>query len=245
LRKIHVVTQKELVEEDKIKNNVAVVIDVFLATSTIVMALEKGINGVTTVKDSFLGHSIYKKDIVNNLLMGEKEGELIDGMQYPDPNLLKSEENKYKSSLILLTTNGTVAIENSLAAKELYVSSLLNGHSIAKEINRNTNEESIILVCAGNHGRFSLEDFIGAGQIIHHLMNSESGYQYSLSDSSKGALEIYQLAKKDQFNILRSVETSKMLQSKGFYEAVNTVINNIEKVNIVSKLEGKNIIKKY
>lgn len=245
MRRIHVVTQKELVEEDKIKNNIAVVIDVLLATSTIVMALEKGISGVTPVKDSFSGHSIYKKDIVNNLLMGEKEGELIDGMLYPDPNLFNAEENEYKRFLILLTTNGTVAIENSLAAKELYVSSLLNGHSIAKEINSKTNEESIILVCAGNHGRFSLEDFIGAGQIIHHLMDSESGHKYSLSDSSKGALTMYRSAKEDEFNILRSVETSKMLQSKGFNEAVNIVINNIEKVNIVPRLDGKNIVKKY
>lgn len=243
MRRVHVLTQKELVDADKIKHATAVVIDVFLATSTIIMALEKGFQSVITVKDVDEGFEIYNKNPEKNLLMGESAGIRIEGMEYPDPNLFDIPEYKDKESLVLLTTNGTIAIEKSLAAKRLFVSSLLNGHMIARAINEQDDESSIVIVCSGNHNRFSIEDFVGAGQIVHYLVSQSPSYSYSLSDSSKASLEMYRLAKKDDFNVLYSVETAELLQSLGYNESISLVIKQIEKINFISEMKDEGIVK--
>ncbi|MGJ9457798.1 2-phosphosulfolactate phosphatase [Oceanobacillus sp. CF4.6] len=242
MRRIHVITQKELVDTEKIKDSTAVVIDVLLATSTIAFALNKGIKSVTTVKSPDEGFSILKQNPKNNLLMGESKGNYIEGMEYPDPLLFDDEKHARKDSLILLTTNGTVGIENASSAINLYTSSLLNGHVIAKELHDNTGDSSIAIVCAGNHGRFSMEDFIGAGQLIHHLLSIGDAYSYSLADSSIAALECYKAAKADQFSLLHSLETSQLLHTLGFHHAINLIVDHIEKVDIISKMENGKII---
>lgn len=243
MRRIHVLTQKELVDPEKIKHATAVVIDVLLATSTIVFALNKGIRSVITVKEPDEGFEIYHKDPDKKLIMGEKAGIRLEGMEYPDPNLFDNPEYQNKETLVLLTTNGTVAVERSLRAKRLFVSSLLNGHMIAKEINEQNDESSIVIVCAGNHNRFSMEDFIGAGQIVHYLISESDPYSYSLSDSSKAALEMYRLAKKDEFNILYSLETSELLRSYGYNESISLVVKHIEKIHLVSEMKEEGIVK--
>jgi 2-phosphosulfolactate phosphatase len=239
MRRIHVITQKEFVDPQKIKESTAVVVDVLLATSVIGFALDNGFQSITTVRDEEEGLHILKKETASSILMGENKGIHIEGMEYPDPLLFWSDSYKQKDHLILLTTNGTVAINNAAGAKDLYVSSLLNGHIIAKELYENREDTSIVIVCAGNSGRFSMEDFIGAGQIIHHLVKESD---YSLSDSSLAALECYRATKQNQFSILHSTETAQILQGLGFGDTVSLIVERIEKVDVLPKVKGGKIV---
>lgn len=235
MRKIHVITQKEAVAEEKLEGCTAVVIDVFLATSTIAFLLENNFEPIYAVKDSDHASELSKYHSEPHILLGETKGESIHGFQYPDPCLIRPSIEK--KAAIICSTNGTIAIEKARNAKVLFISSLINGHLIAERIHLQEDESSIVLVCSGNDDRFSMEDFIGAGQIVEHLMRKGN---YDLSDSSKLAREAYQHAHAASFKDLYKCETAHLLKRFEFTGSVEFVLSHHEKVDVVPLYtEGK------
>jgi 2-phosphosulfolactate phosphatase len=228
MRKIHVITQKELVDSERIRNCTAVVIDVLLATSTITYLLEKGYEPVYAVKDALSALDSVRKQKSPYLLMGEWQGESIENFQYPDPTLI--ETTKIKRPAIICSTNGTIAIEKAKQAKALFATSLINGHAVAEQIRQQDNGSSIILICSGNAGRFSMEDFIGAGQIVDHLTRKDA---FELSDASRLARDAFVYAKSKQFVNLLESETAGLLRRTGHEHSTQWMIDHVEKVDVV------------
>src|SRR5699024_7314665 len=108
MRKIHVITQKELIREKDLKHCTAVVIDVFLATSTIAFLLNKNYHEIYATKSVAHARKYAREINENALLLGEINGNPVDGFVYPDPTLIeKVHESK---SAIISSTNGTIAI---------------------------------------------------------------------------------------------------------------------------------------
>jgi 2-phosphosulfolactate phosphatase len=228
MRKIHVIMQKELVDSDMIRNCTAVVIDVLLATSTITYLLEKGYEPVYAVKDALSALDIIKKQKIPYLLMGEWQGESIKNFHYPDPTLI--ETTKIKRPAIICSTNGTIGIEKAKQAKALFASSLINGHTVSEQIRQQDDGSSIVLICSGNAGRFSMEDFIGAGQIVYHLTRKDV---FELSDASRMARDAFVYAKSKQFVNLLESETAGLLRRTGYEHSTQWVIDQVEKVDVV------------
>lgn len=237
MRKIHVITQKEAVKEDKLYGCTAVVIDVFLATSTISFLLEQNYDTVYAVKDSESAVDLARGLSGEVLLLGETKGESIEGFQYPDPCLIKP--SKGGEQAVICSTNGTRAIEKAIHSKRMYISSLINGHLIAEQIHQEQDSSSIVLICSGNDDRFSMEDFIGAGQIISHLM--EKG-DYALTDASKMAKSAYEHELAADFINLHDCETADLLRSFDFEESIYLILRNFEKVNAIPVFEDGKII---
>ena len=228
MRKIHVITQKELVDSELIRNCTAVVIDVLLATSTITYLLEKGYEPVYAVKDALAALDIVKKQKSPYLLMGEWKGESIENFHYPDPTLIDTIMTK--RAAIICSTNGTIAIEKAKEAKALFASSLINGHTVSEQIRQQDDGSSIVLICSGNAGRFSMEDFIGAGQIIDHLTRKDV---FKLSDAARIARDAFVYAKSIQFVNLLESETAGLLRRTGYEQSTQWVIDHVEKVDVV------------
>ncbi|MGX9135299.1 2-phosphosulfolactate phosphatase [Rummeliibacillus sp. JY-2-4R] len=237
MRKIHVITQKESVNENQLNNCTAVVIDVFLATSTIAFLLNKNYHPIYAVMDQNSALAVAKVQKGPYLLLGETKGDCIPGFHYPDPSRILPCENQ--QAAIICSTNGTKAIQKAKNAKKLYISSLINGHAIAGKLYDQTDDSSILLICSGNDNRFSLEDFVGAGQIIDYLMSKGD---YALSDSSKLARETYQRLKAENFQKLYDCETALLLRSLRFEESLTYVINHFESIHVVPVYDGEKII---
>lgn len=228
MRKVHVITQKEAVAEEKLKGCTAAVIDVLLATSTIAFLLENNYEPIYAVRDSDQAIKLAKHQNESHILLGETKGESIQGFQYPDPCLIQLNDDK--QAAIICSTNGTIAIEKASKANVLFISSLVNGHLIAERIHLQEDDSSIVLICSGNDDRFSMEDFIGAGQIVEHLTQKGS---YSLSDSSKLARDAYRHAHSTSFKDLYECETAHLLKRFDFTGSVEFVLRHHETVDVV------------
>ncbi|HHW37394.1 MAG TPA: 2-phosphosulfolactate phosphatase [Bacillales bacterium] len=239
MRKINVITQKELVDSLLIRDCTAVVIDVFLATSTITCLLENQFQTVYAVGDDKIALEIGKKQRSPFLLMGEVNGDEIENFEYPDPTFIKKENAQ--PTAIICSTNGTVAVERAKRAKRLYAGSLLNGHRVAEQISREGDDSSIILICSGNAGRFSMEDFVGAGHMIDNLIKNGN---YSLSDSALLARDCFLHAKHMNFENLLNSETAGLLHRKGFDHTSRWVIDHFEKMTAVPFFERDCFIRK-
>ncbi|WP_198038649.1 2-phosphosulfolactate phosphatase [Planococcus lenghuensis] len=230
-------TQKEAVDEQKLAGCTAVVIDVFLATSTIAFLLTNNYEPIYTVKDS--EHALALASWLEEpyILLGETRGKCIEGFQYPDPCLIKFVQEK--KAAIICSTNGTRAIESAKKAKILYISSLVNGHKVAEHISMQTDDSSIVLICAGNDDRFSMEDFVGAGQIIDRLLKGE---EYALSDAAKLARDTYLSSSAISFRNLLDCETASLLRSFEFENSMDLVIEHHEKVEVVPIFKGNKVV---
>lgn len=240
MRKINVITQKELVDSLLIQNCTAVVIDVLLATSTITCLIENHFQPVYAVKDNKTALDVAKKQHSPFLLLGELNGDKIENFEYPDPTVIKKELPE--KAAIICSTNGTIAVEKAKRAKVLYASSLLNGHRVAEQIWKQGDDSSIILICSGNAGRFSMEDFVGAGHIIDHLVNNGD---YSLSDSALLARDCFVHSKHIDFANLLVSETADLLHRKGYEHTIQWVIDHFEKMSTVPIFDGDRFIRKF
>src|SRR5699024_9710275 len=76
-----------------------------------------------------------------------------------------------EKTIILKSTNGTKAVKKAESAEKLVIGSFLNMRKVV-EFLKSTDQE-IVLVCAGWHGRLSLEDMLCAGNIISELYDGQ------------------------------------------------------------------------
>jgi 2-phosphosulfolactate phosphatase len=200
--------KKEDIREEKLAdgNKIAVVLDVLLATTTIVSALKDGAKEVIPVLHSTEAIEQAKKYYPGNyVLAGELDAKPIDGFVYPSPTLIKESING--KTLILSTTNGTVALRKSSSAKKVYIASMLNNPAIARAIQKVTKDHTILVICSGNSGETSLEDFYGAGHLIDCLLKNS---EYELTDAAKTALYFFR-GQEDAYEILLDSYVGKLL----------------------------------
>ncbi|WP_286884237.1 2-phosphosulfolactate phosphatase [Aneurinibacillus sp. UBA3580] len=219
MRKIHVLTRKEDINREKLTDCTAVVIDALLATSTIAAVLHHGAKEVIPVlneQEALLACETLTE--ASYVLCGEKGGHTLEGFQNPDPvELLKRDLSD--KSIVLSTTNGTVAVQKCSAAKSVYTSSMLNGPAVASHIKKEQDTSSVLIVCAGSDNRFSLEDFLSAGYLISELIK-ENNLSWKLTDSAKAAFQLYESQSHRITEVFKDTETGCLLAELGFSKAV-------------------------
>lgn len=207
---LHVIFKKEDIQPERMNGKVAVVFDVLFATSTITAALADGAASVIPVYNHTHAKERAKALQVPYILAGEDQGRLIEGFHHPlRTHLQPVIKGKH---LILSTTNGTVALQRSVQADHLYASSLLNNPSMAEHLTAHHGEEQILLVCSGSSGRYTMEDFYGAGSLVHHLM--EAG-QWDLSDAAKTAWYFYSGSDPSSVDLLSRSKIGQILLNAG------------------------------
>lgn len=240
MAKIHLLIRKEDIDEAKVNdgNKIAVVLDVLLATTTITSALNDGALEVIPVLD-------YKEalEIGNDfapetcILAGEDKAKPIDGFVYPSPHIIR--KTIAGKTLILSTTNGTVALKKAASAKEVYVSSLLNNPAVANRVKSTAEEEDTILViCSGNSGELSLEDFYGAGHFISCLL--EENWDAELTDGARAALLFYK-GNSDAYSVLATSRVGKMFDQYDYHNELSFACQK-GSIPLVPILKGRKVI---
>ncbi|MGD7044405.1 2-phosphosulfolactate phosphatase [Jeotgalibacillus proteolyticus] len=209
--KVHVLFKKEDLEKEQLQegNKTAVVIDVLLATTTITAALMDGAKSVIPVftcdEGKNLAAAYQEKEVV---LAGEVHAKSIKGFEYPSPLHLRT---KIKGkTLILSTTNGTIALKNAAAAKHVHIACLLNNSAVAQAVKHYGNQQTVLVVCAGNSGEVSLEDVYGAGHFIECLTAAERADAVELTDAAKTAWKLYRGQSEESYKILSLSKVGKL-----------------------------------
>lgn len=208
-KKVHVVLSKEEIDSQKINSGkVVVVFDVLLATTTISALLHYGAKEIIPVLDATEALRMMKNFEGSSIILsGESNGKTIEGFLDPIPTRLK--DSVAGKTVILSTTNGTVAIRKVTSAKIVYAASLLNSEAVAKRVVVEHLEDTVIAVCAGSGGQFCMEDFYGAGLFINELLVRNGSWK--LTDSAKAALFFYQGNHNRTEELLRESRTGEMM----------------------------------
>ncbi len=169
MKRLRVLMTRQEILPERLGGATVVVIDVLLATTTLLTILENGARRV------FPAGSLEEAEVVRSKLDarsvlrgGEQDAERIEGYDLgPYPGEYPPEDVADRD-VIFVTTNGTRAIADAAPAENVLVGCLRNAPAVARHL-EDSGTDSVYLVCAGATGRFTLEDFLGAAVIMSHL----------------------------------------------------------------------------
>jgi 2-phosphosulfolactate phosphatase len=145
--------------------DVSIMVDVLRASSTITIALESFKQVIPTRNIMDAEDLALKHDAV---LAGERGGAKIENFDVGNSPVDISSMNG--KNLILTTSNGTRILEDMKGT--VLIGSFLNAKKVAEKA-FDMAEDRIEVIMAGVNHKFVIEDFLGAGEIISYLEDSE------------------------------------------------------------------------
>ncbi len=191
----------------------AVVIDVLRATTTIATALANGAAGVIPVLDPEDAVEVAKRlGRERVLLCGERASVLIDGFDLDNSPASYAREIVAGKTIVFTTTNGTRALRAGATAASLRAGAMVNRAAVAGALAGEDGE--IVLLCAGVHGRFALEDALGAGALVDALVGRIPGLE--LRDGARAAALLYRAVAGRLAEAVASADHAHALAELGF-----------------------------
>lgn len=177
---------------------VVVIIDVFRATSTIATALYNGAERVIPV-DDVERCKLIGSEIVGCITAGEREGKVIEGLQYGNSPAEYPKDFIEGKTLVLTTTNGTKLLHMALAkgAAAVVTGSFPNLSAVCEFLV--LQNKNVILGCSAWKDRFNLEDTLFAGAVISRIKENFTIHD----DSSLMAENMYNLHKEDLYSFVQ------------------------------------------
>jgi 2-phosphosulfolactate phosphatase len=227
------------IEAEKLPDATVIVIDVFLATTTLLTILENGARNVYPVASLEEAEELCGGLDRSQLLSGGEQGaEKIEGYDlgpYPEEYAPEVVDGK---DVVFVTTNGTRAIGSASDAKELLLGCLRNAPAVARYLEA-SGTESVYVVCAGSAGRFTVEDFVGASTLLS-LLNRE-GYleDWRLNDAAWMALDFAERYEGREPEVLKEGRAGRWFLENGEAGAFEFVADVGASETVARVLDGR------
>lgn len=238
---IDLLLKKEEIHDHIMKNQIAVVFDILLATSTASSMFYNGAKEIIPVLDGEEALKTAQEQTSDDyILVGEYLGRTIEGFNEPIPSLLK---NKVKDKRVIFsTTNGTVALKNSWAADAVYAASMLNEEIMARYVLTEYGATDYMLVCSGSANAFNLEDLYGAGSFIANLIEigKERGISWNMSDAAIAALHFYEGNQDNGEALLKASRVGANLVHAGLEDEVAYIMRK-NACPVIPKMQGETL----
>ena len=186
-----------------IAETVCVVFDILRATSTMVTALEHGVEKIipaASIEEALL----LKQRYPHAVLGGERHGDKIAGFQLGNSPLEYLDQRG--ATIISTTTNGTIALKACVGASVVLVGAILNLNALIKAIN-SLSPARLVAVCSGTGHGPALEDVWAAGALVEHFQTARC------TDAASIALAVCK-SHPNAAEALRASKNGRALQSR-------------------------------
>jgi 2-phosphosulfolactate phosphatase len=219
----------------EVEDYIVVIIDIFRATSSICYGIENGAEAIIPVSE--VEECIaYQEKHPDYLLAAERDGKVVTGFDFGNSPFSYTKEKVAGKTVVLTTTNGTHALHLSRNAKKVVIGSFLNLTSVCDWLK--TQQDNILLVCAGWKNNFNLEDTLFAGAVVEQLKNSN----FIVDDAAIASNDLYQLAKGDLDAYLKKTSHSERLKKLGI-EADIAFCLQVDIATAIPVLEGEKLVR--
>jgi 2-phosphosulfolactate phosphatase len=191
----------------------AVVIDIIRASTTITMALHHGCAGIIPARTLREARAVALALGDGALVAGERAAARMAGADLGNSPAEYRQERVEGKTIVLTTSNGTRAIRAIGGARDVVTCAFLNVSATARWLRRAGPD--VLIVCAGQRGRFCLEDAVGGGMLIDRLSRA-SDRPLVLGDAARAAHQLYAANRGNLFEVLRGCEWGRDIARKGF-----------------------------
>jgi Phosphosulfolactate phosphohydrolase and related enzymes len=182
---------------------IAVVIDVFRATSSICYGLANGARAIIPVAE-VEECLAYRGD--GHLLAAERDGKVVEGFDFGNSPFSYTPDLVAGRTIVLTTTNGTKAIRQCSAAEAVVIGSFLNISALCEWLKKQPHH--VLLVCAGWKNHVNLEDTVFAGGVVERICTEGT----DRDDGAQAALLLYRQAKGNLPEFLSGASHAKRMQ---------------------------------
>jgi len=189
--------------------DIAVVIDVLRATTTISWALKNGADSIQVFADlNLLKESAIKWQAEKRLMLGERGGKKIEGFDLGNSPLSVTKKVVNGKRLFMSTTNGTKSLQKVQNSKHLFAMGLPNRKAVAEKI-ISLKRENLLILGSGWEGSYSLEDSLAAGALASYMQHNSDFEINIMNDELQAALALWDVCKKDILKCLKTATHGK------------------------------------
>ena len=227
----------------EINLDIAVVIDVLRATTTISWALKNGADSIQVFADlDLLKKSATKWDADKRLMVGERGGKKIENFDLGNSPLSVTRDIVLGKRLFMSTTNGTKSLKKVQNAKHLFAMGLPNRRAVADKI-ISLKTDNVLILGSGWEGSYSLEDSLAAGALASYLMRNSNCEVNIFNDELQSALALWNIWENDILECLKTATHGKRLTSLGDYEDDFKCCSELDCLDIVPAQVERGVIR--
>ena len=202
----------EQVEKNSLQNATVVVIDVLRASSTIVAALESGVERIIPIADVETASRLVRPaERDKKLLAGERKCLRVPGFDLSNSPGEFTPARVRGKTLVLTTSNGTRAIATAAKAGRIVICALTNLPAVAAALR---GESEIVVLCCGAEGTIAAEDLLCGGLLLNSL--ESTGAPEALPDAARIARDIAEHAGSDIEAFMRRSDQGRKHVELGF-----------------------------
>jgi 2-phosphosulfolactate phosphatase len=213
----------------RLESDVVVIFDVLRGSSTLATAFSNGVTQVIPVGDVERARKVVANgDRQKMLLGGTINGEIIDGFDLGNSPLEYTPGRVQGKKLVYCSLNITEALSAARYQERVLFGCFNNLHTVLNNI---SNISTLMILCAGKSGRFSLEDTVCAGMFIQVILNNIET-EFSLNDASTTARYLFYRHHRDIAGMLEQTSHGIYLNKLGYAKDLNYIskLNTIEVV---------------
>jgi 2-phosphosulfolactate phosphatase len=215
-------------------DSIAVIIDVFRATTSICYGIANGAEAIIPVAE-VEECAAYREMGRHYLLAAERNGEVVEGFDFGNSPFSYTKEKVSGKTVVLTTTNGTHALHLSRKAKKIVAGAFINFTALCHWLKEQ--DDHIVLVCSGWKNNFNLEDTLFAGAVVRQLLSAN----YRPDDPALAAADLYEVAKADLSQYLKKTSHSERLKKLGIEPDVAFCLQ-VDLVKAIPVLEGEKLV---
>ncbi len=224
-------------------SDIAVVIDVLRATTTISHALTNGADSVQVFSDlKLLKKEADSWDPDKKLMLAERGGKKIEGFDLGNSPLSVTRDLVAGKRLFMSTTNGTKSLQKVENVDFLFSMALTNRKAVAERI-ITLKKSNVLILGSGWEDSYSLEDSLAAGALADYLIRNYDLKVNIINDELNAALALWHYWKGDILKCLKSATHGKRLTSIGNYEDDFNCCAQLDCLNIVPTQVEKGVIR--
>jgi len=169
------------------KNQIAVVIDVLRASTTIITALKNGCVEIVPVAKVNEAFKLRNKSISQAILLcGERNEIIVPGFDMSNSPAEYSSDRVKGLKIIFTSTNGAQLFDFSRHADQAVVCGFVNIKNVCSYLTKV--KKDIAILCAGKNGQFGLEDAVCGGMLVKELNKRNS---FEVNDNAVAAEILY------------------------------------------------------
>lgn len=196
------------------KNAIALVVDIFRATTSICTALHNGATAIKTTAS--LTEAMHEKEL-GVLVAAERNTLKCNFADFGNSPFDFTSDRVNGKEIVFTTTNGTSAIEAAKNAEQIIIGAFSNITTVADYCCKKN--KNIIIVCSGWNNRFCLEDTLFAGALIEKLFETEQHIE--LPDAAKASFALWKVAKANLLAYICGAEHYQRLKKNGLENDVS------------------------
>jgi len=232
LKSIRVCLSPALLPFYDLGDTIAVVIDIFRASSSMCYGLANGASAIIPVAEldeclSYQGNGY--------LLAAEREGKVVEGFDFGNSPFSYTRDKVEGKTIVLTTTNGTRAIQRSKGAQTVVIGSFLNITALSDWLKGQ--DSHLLLVCAGWKNQVSLEDTVFAGAMATRLKMTGVAFD----DAAHAAESLYFEARENLAAYLSKASHNQRMRHLGIEQDITFCLQE-DVVTAIPVMKGNALV---